>query len=189
MEQGSSSALLLMDFTPSTVQWHGEAGNAAVDRAAEALVAARSNSIPVFHVLPNYRPGYPELRKGQPFDNVIAAGLFRESPPAAGVETRLAPREHEAVVPKCRYSPFFANDLQHLLRMKNIRSLVLAGIATSGVVLSGVRDAWDLDYQLTVLEDACADPDPEVHRLLTTKIFLPQARVMSVWDWISSIRE
>ena len=54
-------------------------------------------------------------------------------------------------------------------------SLVLTGIATSGVVLSTLRQAADLDYGLTVLVDACADADPEVHRVLTEKVFPRQA--------------
>ena len=40
-----------------------------------------------------------------------------------------------------------------------IRHLVLTGVATSGVVLSTVREAWDQDYAITVLEDGCWDTD------------------------------
>jgi nicotinamidase-related amidase len=48
---------------------------------------------------------------------------------------------------------------------------VLAGIATSGVVLSTLRQAADLDYRLTVLADGCLDADPGVHRVLLEKVF------------------
>lgn len=56
---------------------------------------------------------------------------------------------------------------------------ILAGISTSGVVLSTVRDAADRDYRLYVLEDATADPDVEIHAALTTKVFPRQADVIS----------
>jgi nicotinamidase-related amidase len=36
---------------------------------------------------------------------------------------------------------------------------VLAGVHTSGVVLSTVRHAGDLDYRLVVVRDCCVDPD------------------------------
>jgi len=62
--------------------------------------------------------------------------------------------------------------------------LILNGISTSGVVLSTVREAADKDYRLTVLSDGCADGDPEVHRVLTTKIFPRQAEVMTIEEWI-----
>ena len=52
------------------------------------------------------------------------------------------------------------------------------------MVLSTLRQAADLDYQLVVLEDACADFDPEVHRVLLEKVFPRQADVMTVDDWI-----
>jgi len=54
-------------------------------------------------------------------------------------------------------------------------------------VLSTLRQAADLDYRLTVLADACADPDAEVHRVLTEKVFPKQARVITVDEWITGL--
>jgi nicotinamidase-related amidase len=64
-----------------------------------------------------------------------------------------------------------------------VTSLVLAGISTSGVVLSTVREAADRDYELTVLENLCLDADEEVHRVLTGKVFPRQATVLAAADW------
>jgi nicotinamidase-related amidase len=61
---------------------------------------------------------------------------------------------------------------------------VLAGIATSGVVLSTVRQAADLDLGLTVLSDGCLDADEEVHRVLVEKVFPQQAVVTTVAEWV-----
>ena len=61
--------------------------------------------------------------------------------------------------------------------------MVLTGIATSGVVLSTLREAADKDYKLTVLADCCADGDDEIHRVLTTKVFPRQADVLLVDEW------
>lgn len=66
---------------------------------------------------------------------------------------------------------------------------MLAGIATSGVVLSTVRQAADPDYRLVVLADGCLDPDPEVHRVLTEKVFPRQADVVPVDSWTAQQRE
>jgi len=70
-----------------------------------------------------------------------------------------------------------------VLRAGEIRHLVLCGIATSGVVLSAVRDAWDLDYRIVVLADACADNDAEVHRILLERLLPKQATVTTVASW------
>jgi nicotinamidase-related amidase len=64
-----------------------------------------------------------------------------------------------------------------ILRANGIATLVLAGIATSGVVLSTVRHAADADYKIIVVEDCCADRVAEVHRVLCEKVF---ARMTSV---------
>jgi nicotinamidase-related amidase len=68
-----------------------------------------------------------------------------------------------------------------------IQHLILTCIATSGVVLSTIREAADKDYRITVLADCCTDRDPEIHRVLTTKIFTRRAEVLSVEDWSSII--
>jgi nicotinamidase-related amidase len=185
-EATDRAALVLMDFHAQIVDWHGAAGQQAVLAAAIALEHARGRQLAIFHVVPNYRPDYPELPDRAPFDAVKTAGLFREANPAAGIAPELAPGSGEAVAPKRRYSPFFANDLLHLLRMREVRTLVFAGIATSGVVLSAVRDAWDRDFRSVVLSDACADPDADVHQFLITKLLPPQATVLSVADWCRS---
>jgi nicotinamidase-related amidase len=60
--------------------------------------------------------------------------------------------------------------------------LIILGYATSGVVLSTVRYAADLDYRLIVVEDCCVDSDPEVHDFLTQRIFPRQADVVAAAD-------
>ncbi len=55
-------------------------------------------------------------------------------------------------------------------------------------MLSTIRQAADLDLRLTVLADGCLDADPEVHRVLTEKVFPVQADVVTVDDWIASIK-
>ena len=88
---------------------------------------------------------------------------------------------------KKRVSAFAGSDLAVLVRGQRIDTLVLTGIATSGVVLSTLREAADLDFGLVVLADACADADPEVHRVLTEKVFVRQADVMTVDGWVESL--
>ena len=47
-----------------------------------------------------------------------------------------------------------------ILRANDIDTLVLYGIATSGVVLSTLLEAADADFRLAVIEDGCADLTP-----------------------------
>ena len=77
---------------------------------------------------------------------------------------------------------FSTTDLDQQLRERGVDTLLLAGLSTSGVVLSTVRDAHDRDYQVFVLSDLTGDPDPEVHEFLTGRIFPRQARVITTAD-------
>jgi nicotinamidase-related amidase len=63
---------------------------------------------------------------------------------------------------------------------------VLAGIATGGIVLSTALQAADLDYRLTVLSDACADPDPDLHNTLVGKVLSRRADVLTRGEWADS---
>ena len=86
------------------------------------------------------------------------------------------------MVRKTRIGAFSTTDLADQLDARKIDTLILAGISTSGVVLSTVRDAGDRDYRLFVLADASADPQAEVHEFLLERIFPRQARVIRIAD-------
>lgn len=88
---------------------------------------------------------------------------------------------------KKRVSAFTGSDLDVVLRSLDVDALVLSGIATSGVVLSTLRQAADLDYGLAVLRDGCVDGDDEVHRVLLDKVFPRQAAVLTTEEWVSTL--
>lgn len=111
-----------------------------------------------------------------------------ETDDATHVWEGVRPEPHEIIVVKRRVSAFTGSGLEVVLRAQAIDHLILTGIATSGVVLSTLREAADQDYRLTVLSDACLDADPEVHRVLIEKIFPRQAHVMTVSEWLDALK-
>ena len=117
------------------------------------------------------------------FPLVTSGAMTFDTEEASKVYDEVAPLPGEIVVTKKRISAFTGSDLEVVLRSKGINHLVLTGIATSGVVLSTLREAADKDYILTVLSDSCADQDEEVHRVLTTKIYPRQAEVIETQAW------
>ncbi len=182
-EQADRSALLVMDVQPGILERVPDSA-AYLARVTEAVRAARAHSVPVIHVVVGFRPGMPEVSpKNQSFSAV------KQQAPAmlTNPQPVIAPEAGEVVVTKRRVSAFTGSDLEVVLRGGEIEHLVLCGIATSGVVLSTLREASDKDYRLTVLADLCADPDPEVHALLTSKVFPRQARVISAAEWLADL--
>ena len=105
--------------------------------------------------------------------------LHNDSPNTA-VHERVAPEPGDIVVRKVRVGAFSTTDLDDQLRQRGVDTLILAGISTSGVVLSTVRDASDRDYRVIVLADATADREADVHAFLTERIFPRQADVITV---------
>jgi nicotinamidase-related amidase len=45
----------------------------------------------------------------------------------------------------------------------------------------------DLDYNLVIVEDGCADRDPEVHQLLMEKVFPRQGTVVSSGEIVEAL--
>ncbi|KUN01158.1 isochorismatase [Streptomyces yokosukanensis] len=181
------SALLVMDVQRSIVDRFDDDGG-LLPRLAEAVGAARSVGLPVIHVVVGFRPGHPEVSpRNQVFNTLAGSGRFTGGDPGAEIHPDVAPRPDEVVVTKRRVSAFAGSDLDMVLRAGGIDHLVLSGIATSGVVLSTLRQAADLDYRLTVLADGCLDSDPEVHDVLTGKVFPRQAAVLSVAEWAKDL--
>lgn len=185
---GSRSVLLLMDFQHGIVERLG--APSVVEAADRAAKAARVAGIAVMFVRVAFRPGYPEVADSNASFSALAAqggDAMTQDHPVTQVHASLAPLDGEPVIVKRRVSAFSGSDLDVLLRGAGAEALILAGISTSGVVLSTLRQAADLDYRLTVLADACADPDGEVHRVLTEKVFPRQALVTTTDEWIASL--
>lgn len=174
------SALLLMDFQPGIVSRHGGDDAPVLAHAVRLRDAARGAGVPVIFVTVGFRPGYPEVSpRNRMFAPVREAGGFRADSSDTSVHPKLARKEDEVHIIKRRVGAFSGTELDLVLRAGGIDTLVMAGIATSGVVLSTLRVAADLDYRCVVVADACADADTEVHDCLTGKVFARQADVVA----------
>ncbi|MDB5158894.1 MAG: isochorismatase [Mucilaginibacter sp.] len=184
MEQNTKNiALLVMDMQAGIVAMLPDSA-VILSNVAKAIAIAREKNIPVIYVVVGFREGSPEIsmnNKGFAASREIFAGV--DMAQFMKVHDDLKPQASEVTVAKRRVSAFTGSDLEVILRAYGIQHMVLTGIATSGVVLSTVREASDKDYRLTVLADCCADGDAEVHRVLTEKVFPRQADVLTVADW------
>lgn len=185
---GQGTALLVMDFQERIVGMVADSAT-LVERARAAIDTAHEAGIPVIYVVVRFREGFPEVSaRNKSFSALKTGGMpLGENSSEAQIYSGLAPAAGDLVVTKRRVSAFAGSDLEVVLRGLNIHRLVLAGIATSGVVLSTLREAADKDYELVVLSDACADMDEEVHRVLLTKVFPRQADVMTVEQWAAGL--
>jgi nicotinamidase-related amidase len=184
----TTTALLVMDFQTLIVEGFAEGQEQLLDRTSRLISAARNAYVNVLYVVVGFRPGHPEINPHNPvFAPVRTSGLFASGTPGTEIHPAVAPMPEEVIVTKHRVSAFTGTDLDMVLRANGIHTLILAGIATSGVVLSTLRHAADADYQIVVASDCCSDRDPEVHRVLLEKVFPRQAKVMSSEEIMSAL--
>ncbi|RFZ91816.1 cysteine hydrolase [Mucilaginibacter conchicola] len=182
----SNTALLVMDLQPAILGGIPEVPlTALLGRIKKAIQAAHHHKIPVIYVALSFRPGAPEVSSNNSFFN--AARERFDNPHFGAIHPDVAPKLGDIVVYKKRFSAFTGSDLEVVLRGLNAKHLVMAGVSTSGVVLSTTREAADKDYQLTILTDGCHDADEEVHRVLTTKVLPKQAQMISIDDWCEGL--
>ncbi|MCI4011112.1 isochorismatase family cysteine hydrolase [Brevibacterium sp. ZH18] len=177
------SVMLAMDFQNGIAGSDAFTKTGVLERARDAVAAARQKNIPVVWVRVALREGAPELASESSFAQIAAHGDLDQAHASTSIHDMLNRHESEPIVTKRRISAFTGSDLEVLLRGYGANTLILAGVTTSGVVLSTIRQAADMDFRLTVLSDACADRDEEVHRVLMEKVFPKQATVLTVDDW------
>jgi len=178
-----TEALLLMDIQNGIVE-NFDAEDEYIARVVAAQEKAEDEGLLVVLVRVAFNEGHPEIsRRNKTFAAMRTSGALLLGHDSTEPHPTLVRGRGEVIVTKKRISAFAGSDLGPILRAHDIDHLVLAGIATSGVVLSTVREAADLDYRLTVLEDICLDDDDDVHRVLTQKVFPRQAEVTSTSDW------
>lgn len=182
------AAILSMDLQTAIVGIYTKDQPEFVARVAGVLKGARDNGVRVIHVQVGFRPGLPEVSTRNQLFGAIKTSLqwqqlFAGS--AGAIHPEVAPVGDEPVITKHRVSAFWGTDLDMILRANEIETLILLGIATSGVVLSTLLDASDADYTLAVVKDCCADQDLELHACLIERVFPRRASVMAAQEIVA----
>jgi nicotinamidase-related amidase len=93
----------------------------------------------------------------------------------------LYPIDGEPVIDKPGKGSFYATDLDTILRMRGITSLVACGVTTEVCVHTTVREANDRGYEVLVLSDAVASYFPEFQRVALEMIKAQGA----IFGWVS----
>ena len=157
----STTAGILAALKTGVVSIYAKDEEAAfLTRAASVLNHARATGMTVIHVQVGFRPGLPEVSSRNVLFGAIKSSpehqkLFQE--PLGTIPSIIAPKEGEITIIKHRISAFTGTELAMILHAKEIDTLVLYGIATSGDVLSTLLEASDADFRLVVIKDCCAD--------------------------------
>ncbi|WP_323123047.1 isochorismatase family cysteine hydrolase [Burkholderia alba] len=173
------TALVVMHYQTDILGLFPSVSQALLANTRTLCEAARAQGVAVYFAHLHFSPGYPEVspsnKNGQ---GIKQLGLF--------VDDRISPeldrRPDEPVIVAHRASVFFGTDLQARLAAQGIDSLIMVGIASTGVMLSSVAYASDADFRLFTVKDCCYDPDQVVHDHLFSTAFESRTTVLSLPD-------
>ncbi|WP_427306877.1 isochorismatase family cysteine hydrolase [Cupriavidus sp. H39] len=178
----AQTALVVMHYQTDILALFPSVAPTLLSNTRKLCDAARAVGVGVYFAKIHFSPGYPEVsplnRNGQ---GIKQLGLFTDDQ----VSPELGRRDTEPLIIAHRASVFFGTDLQLRLSARGIDTLILAGIASTGVVLSSVAYASDADFRLFTVRDCCYDPDQVVHDHLFSTAFESRTTVLSLADALS----
>ena len=147
--------------------------------------ALRERGLPVIYL--RCRSLHPDAADNGLRFREFGIAVGRDDPQAA-LLPELEVDRGDFVLDKTTASPFWSTHLDRLLRQLQIECLLMTGVVTSGCVESAVRDASDLDYRVVLVEDACADREPELHDDSIRRMNNNFALVRATGDVLDGIR-
>jgi biuret amidohydrolase len=177
-----TTALLIIDMQRDFLDPEGYIARTGVDvRGLRAIIpnvrrlldAARDKSIRVIHTREGHRPDLSDLPitkarraagAGAAIGSMGPLGrLLVRGEPGHAIIPELEPLTTEPVIDKPGFGAFHATDLEHLLRVAGVRTLVISGVTTDICVHSTLREAVDRGFECITAGDACAAGDPAIH--------------------------
>lgn len=180
-----TQALVLVDiqndyFPGGTMQL--VAMDEAAANARTVLNSYRASTSPVFHV--QHLAASPE------------ATFFVPGTSGAEHNCVVAPARQETVIQKNFPNSFRATSLESELHDGGIEDIVIVGAMSHMCIDATTRAAFDLGFNCTVLEDACATRDlvfnnetiaaSDVHNAFMAALSAPYARVISTTEFLGT---
>ncbi|SAL65411.1 isochorismatase hydrolase [Caballeronia arvi] len=173
------TALIVMHYQTDILGLFPSVAPSLLPNTRKLCDAARAKGVGVYFANLRFSAGYPEVspsnKNGQ---GIKRLGLFIDD----GTAPELGQQADEPLIIAHRASVFFGTGLEARLCARGIDSLILVGIASTGVVLSSVAYASDADFHLYTVKDCCYDPDQVVHEHLFATAFDSRTTVLSLAD-------
>lgn len=152
------------------------------------LAAARAASAPVVHLRFVLREDLADLGAlGRRFPPLRGLGHCAAGSWDAAFYPGMGPARGDYVVDKDRFSGFFGTDLDELLRILRVDTLVVTGVATNVCVESTVRDAFAHDYRVIVPREATASYAEEMEASSLAVMAFMFAEVVATGEVVSAL--
>jgi nicotinamidase-related amidase len=183
----ATTALVLIDLQQGILPYAKAPRDAAavLANAAPLADAFRAAKAPVVLVKVGFSADGGDVLKTR-----VDAPNPSGTPPANWLEQppELPSRPGDLHILKRQWGAFYGTELDLQLRRRGIKTIVLAGIATSVGVESTARNAWELGYDIVFAEDATSGPDAASHAHSFEKIFPRLGRVRQTAQVLAALQ-
>lgn len=165
----SKTALIIVDmvrdFTdPDGLVYYAQ-NREILPRIQEVLERCRKKNILVIFMRHQNRVGKFDRKASKMRPNCMEGTFGVEIDPMLTVD-----EEKDYIIPKRRYSGFFATDLDLVLRENGVRNLIIVGTKTNCCIRATVTDAFYLDYEPYVVRECVATNSDIVNEVHLTDI-------------------
>lgn len=168
-EHGLASTIRAMGYQNGHY-YFDRLANTVVPNIQRLLAAFRERQLRVVYVLtgpatadgsdllPRTRNRRAEMKKKFGVSGIFPPGSFeRELLP------ELAAQPGDVLVSKNTTGAFTSSQLDQILRITRVETVLFTGVVTNVCVETTARDAADRGYNCIIVDDACAAYDPESH--------------------------
>lgn len=180
----TETALLIIDMQRDFCDEHGYMSARGEDiRPAQEIIpriqavrdAAEKHGLTLVYTREGHRPNLSDLPENKRLITAMAGAAFGSDGPLGRLMVRgepgwdftdeMQPRDKDIVIDKSGTGAFHGTELATILSMRGIKNIILTGVTTGVCVNTTAREASDHGYNVLVLDDCCAESDPDNHRM------------------------
>jgi len=161
---GNSPALVVVDMCKGFIDSSSPLGfecSELIDSNIQLVQKFRDKKLPIIFSTTIYRDEEEAkvFRKKLPALNILKPNSYEVS-----FLNELSPNNQDRLIEKKYASAFFKTTLAEYLKNKNIDSLVISGVTTSGCVRATALDSLQHDFLTIVPENCVGDRNHDAHK-------------------------
>jgi len=183
---GDNIAVLVVDMTEEFVSdeyptGFSKTGKPAVEKISKLTDFTKKLNIRTYYLVAmNHIADHP-LKRGQWAETTESAKEVAESEnERISLAAGLSPTNNDVIMKKYKPSAFFGTQLESMLNLDSIDTLIITGMTTSGCIRATVNDAFSYNYNVIIPKECVADRSRISHEVELFDMGMKYGQVLSL---------